>query len=70
MTFDQIIIWVIAAGVVIGAADKIFGNRLGLAVSLTRDFRLWCCWPWGWLESFCLGSCDCGCVRPRDYSGI
>ena len=27
MTFDQIILWVMAAGVIIGAADKIFGNR-------------------------------------------
>ena len=39
MTFDQIIIWVIAAGVLIGAADKIFGNRLGLGKKFDEGFQ-------------------------------
>ncbi len=39
MTFDQIIIWVMAAGVLIGAADKIFGNRLGLGEKFDEGFQ-------------------------------
>ena len=39
MTFDQIIIWIIAAGVLIGAADKIFGNRLGLGEKFDAGFQ-------------------------------
>ena len=30
MTFDQIILWVMAIGLLVGAADKITGNHLGL----------------------------------------
>ena len=51
MTFDQIIIWVIAAGAVIGAADKILGNRLGLGRKFDEGFQAMGRWPWGWLES-------------------
>ena len=69
MTFDQIIIWVIAAGAVIGAADKIFGNRLGLGRKFDEGFQAMGRWPGdGWNRLS--GSCDCGCVRPCDYSGI
>lgn len=50
MTFDQIILWVMAAGVIIGAADKIFGNRLGLGRNLTRGLTQWDLWLWGWWE--------------------
>lgn len=39
MTFDQIILWVMAAGVIIGAADKIFGNRLGLGEKFDEGFQ-------------------------------
>ena len=39
MTFDQIILWVMAAGVLIGAADKIFGNRLGLGEKFDEGFQ-------------------------------
>lgn len=39
MTFDQIILWVMAAGVIIGAADKIFGNRLGLGEKFDEGFN-------------------------------
>ncbi|MBF1004817.1 MAG: ethanolamine utilization protein EutH, partial [Lachnospiraceae bacterium] len=30
MSFDQMILWVMAVGVLIGAGDKITGNHLGL----------------------------------------
>ena len=39
MTFDQIILWVMAAGILIGAADKIFGNRLGLGEKFDEGFQ-------------------------------
>lgn len=51
MTFDQIILWVMAAGVLIGAADKIFGNRLGLGEKFDEGSRLWGRWLWEWWES-------------------
>ncbi len=30
MTFDHVILWIMAVGVLIGGVDRIFGNRLGL----------------------------------------
>lgn len=39
MTFDQIILWVMAVGVLIGAADKIFGNKLGLGEKFDEGFN-------------------------------
>ena len=39
MTFDQIILWVMAVGLLIGAADKIFGNRLGLGEKFDEGFH-------------------------------
>lgn len=39
MTFDQIILWVMAVGLLIGAADKIFGNRLGLGEKFDEGFN-------------------------------
>lgn len=39
MTFDQIILWVMAIGLLVGAADKIFGNRLGLGEKFDEGFN-------------------------------
>lgn len=39
MTFDQIIIWVMAIGLLIGAADKIIGNRFGLGEKFDEGFN-------------------------------
>ncbi len=39
MSFDQIIIWVMAVGIIIGALDKIFGNRFGLGEKFDEGFQ-------------------------------
>ncbi|MDO4622270.1 MAG: ethanolamine utilization protein EutH [Eubacteriales bacterium] len=39
MTFDQIIIWIAAIGVLLGAADYICGNRLGLGEKFEEGFK-------------------------------
>lgn len=39
MYFDQIIIWVMAIGLLIGAVDKITGNRLGLGEKFDEGFH-------------------------------
>ncbi|MGL6199731.1 MAG: ethanolamine utilization protein EutH [Lachnospiraceae bacterium] len=39
MSFDQIIIWVMAIGLLIGAADKIIGNRFGLGEKFDEGFN-------------------------------
>lgn len=63
MTFDQIIIWVIAAGAVIGAADKIFGNRLGLGRKFDEGFQA--------MGPLALGMVGIVCLAPviADVSG-
>jgi len=38
MSFDQIIIWVMAIGLLIGAFDKIIGNRFGLGEKFDEGF--------------------------------
>ena len=38
-SFDQIIIWIMAAGAVIGALDKIIGNRFGLGEQFDEGFN-------------------------------
>ena len=63
MTFDQIIIWVIAAGAVIGAADKILGNRLGLGRKFDEGFQA--------MGPLALGMVGIVCLAPviADVSG-
>lgn len=39
MSFDQIIIWVMAFGALIGALDRIFGNKLGLGEKFEEGFN-------------------------------
>ena len=39
MSFDQIIIWVMAFGVLVGGLDRIFGNRLGLGEQFEEGFN-------------------------------
>ncbi len=39
MTFDQMILWVMAVGILIGAIDKIFGNRFGLGEKFDEGFQ-------------------------------
>lgn len=39
MSFDQLIIWVMAIGVIIGGLDRIFGNKLGLGEKLEEGFN-------------------------------
>lgn len=39
MSFDQIILWIMAVGVLIGALDRIFGNRLGLGGKFEEGFQ-------------------------------
>ena len=68
MTFDQIILWVMAAGVIIGAADKIFGNRLGLGEKF--DFLMAICDSKLWLDQcHMLPLCRCQkmCAVSREH---
>lgn len=39
MSFDEIIIWVMAVGLLIGAADKIIGNKFGLGEIFDEGFN-------------------------------
>lgn len=39
MSFDRIIIWIMAIGVIIGALDRIFGNKLGLGEKFEEGFN-------------------------------
>lgn len=39
MTFDQIILWIMAIGLLLGAADKITGNHLGLGEKFDEGFQ-------------------------------
>lgn len=39
MTFDQVILWVMAIGLLIGAGDKITGNHLGLGEKFDEGFQ-------------------------------
>lgn len=39
MSFDQIILWVMAIGLLIGALDKILGNRFGLGEKFDEGFQ-------------------------------
>lgn len=39
MTFDQVIMWVMAIGILIGGLDKIIGNKLGLGEKFDEGFN-------------------------------
>ena len=39
MEFDQMIIWLMAIGIIIGGADKVFGNKLGLGEQFEEGFN-------------------------------
>ncbi len=39
MSFDKMILWVMAIGVLVGAIDKILGNRLGLGEQFDEGFN-------------------------------
>src|SRR5699024_12809225 len=39
MSFDQVIIFIMAAGILIGAFDRIIGNRLGLGEKFEEGFH-------------------------------
>ena len=57
MSFDQIILWVMAFGALIGAADKIIGNRFGLGEKFDEGFQA--------MGSLALGrSCK---IAPKDH---
>lgn len=56
MTFDQIILWVMAIGILIGAADKITGNHLGLGEKFDEGFQA--------MGSLALGMVGIVCLAP------
>ena len=56
MTFDQIILWVMAIGVLIGALDKITGNHLGLGEKFDEGFQA--------MGSLALGMVGIVCLAP------
>ena len=39
MAFDQMIIWLMAIGILIGGIDRIFGNKLGLGEQFEEGFN-------------------------------
>lgn len=39
MSFNQVIMWIMAVGALIGALDRIFGNRLGLGEKFEEGFQ-------------------------------
>ncbi len=56
MSFDQIIIWIMAVGLLIGAADKITGNHLGLGEKFDEGFQA--------MGSLALGMVGIVCLAP------
>ena len=56
MSFDQIILWVMAFGALIGAADKIIGNRFGLGEKFDEGFQA--------MGSLALGMVGIVCLAP------
>ncbi len=56
MSFDQIILWVMAIGILIGAADKITGNHLGLGEKFDEGFMA--------MGSLALGMVGIVCLAP------
>lgn len=56
MSFDQIILWIMAVGALIGAADKILGNRLGLGEKFDEGFQA--------MGSLALGMVGIVCLAP------
>lgn len=56
MTFDQIILWVMAIGILVGAADKITGNHLGLGEKFDEGFQA--------MGSLALGMVGIVCLAP------
>ena len=39
MSLDQIILWIVAVGFILGGLDKIFGGKLGLAPKFEEGFQ-------------------------------
>lgn len=39
MSFDEVILWIMAVGLIIGGIDKILGNRLGLGEKFDEGFK-------------------------------
>ena len=39
MSFDQIILWIMAIGILIGGIDRILGNRFGLGEKFEEGFN-------------------------------
>ena len=56
MTFDQIILWIMAFGLMLGAADKIIGNRFGLGEKFDEGFNA--------MGSLALGMVGMVCLAP------
>ncbi|MDD2979819.1 MAG: ethanolamine utilization protein EutH [Hespellia sp.] len=56
MTFDQIILWVMAIGLLVGAIDKITGNHLGLGEKFDEGFQA--------MGSLALGMVGIVCLAP------
>lgn len=56
MSFDQIILWIMAVGALVGAADKILGNRLGLGEKFDEGFQA--------MGSLALGMVGIVCLAP------
>ena len=56
MSFDQMILWVMAVGVLIGAGDKITGNHLGLGEKFDEGFQA--------MGSLALGMVGIVCLAP------
>lgn len=56
MSFDQIILWIMAIGALVGAADKITGNHLGLGEKFDQGFEA--------MGSLALGMVGIVCLAP------
>lgn len=56
MSFDRIILWIVAFGSLIGVADKIFGDHLGLGRKVEEGFRV--------MGSLTLGMVGMICLAP------
>lgn len=48
MTFNNVILFIVAVGVILGGADKLMGNKFGLGAKFDEGFNSMGDWPWQW----------------------
>ena len=62
MSFNEIVLWIMAVGALLGGADKIFGNRLGLGKEFDKGYET--------MGPLALGMVGIVCLTPLIQQGV